>query len=184
MRRRVPILVVALLLLIAAGTVAALRDGAAPPAAGAGLPQPPDSRAPPGSPPHWIPSEDWVMQHWLPYDEERLLRLLRVDRETLWRHLRDDRRTIAQLAAGRGWPDPERLAAALVAEPRGRYPSTSSGLARCGRSPRGTSHSTSCSTPYTRMRFPTTRGGRSACTAPTSSSGCADSTSARSRSRG
>ena len=62
------------------------------------------------------------MQHWLPYDEERLLRLLRVDRETLWRHLRDDRRTIAQLAAGRGWPDPERLAAALVAEPRGRVP--------------------------------------------------------------
>ena len=122
MGRRVPILVVALLLLIAAGTVAAFRDRAALPAAGAGLPQPPDSRAPPGSPPHWIPSEEWVMQHWLPYDEERLLRLLRVDRATLWRHLRDDRRTIAQLAAGRGWPDAERLAAALVAEPRGRVP--------------------------------------------------------------
>ena len=26
-----------------------------------------DSDAPPGSPPHWLPGEPWVMQHWLPY---------------------------------------------------------------------------------------------------------------------
>ncbi len=83
------------------------------------LPQPPDSDAPSGAPPHWLPSEEWVMQHWLPYDEDRLLSLLRVDRTTLWRHLRDDRRTLAMLAARRGWSDARRLAAALVA-PRQR----------------------------------------------------------------
>ena len=115
------------------------------------------------------------MQHWLPYDEDRLLRLLRVDRETLWRHLRDDRRTIAQLAAGRGWPDPERLAATLVAQPRGRVPLDELRSRARRTLPRGTSHSTSCSTLCTRMRSPTTRDGRSACTAPTSSSGCAGS---------
>jgi Tol biopolymer transport system component len=119
MGRRRSALVVALLLVVGAGALVVSRDGGAPPVARAGLPQPPDSDAPPGSPPHWIPSEEWVMQHWLPYDEERLLELLRIDRTTLWRHLRDDRRTIAGLAARRGWPDPERLAAALVQDRRG-----------------------------------------------------------------
>jgi len=79
------------------------------------MPQPPDSDAPKGAPPHWIPSEEWVMQHWLPYDEGRLLRLLGTTRAELWRHLRDDRRTLATLAAQHGWPRPKRLAAALVA---------------------------------------------------------------------
>jgi len=53
-------------------------DGPGTGARAASLPQPPDSEAPPGAPPHWIPSDEWVMQH--------------------WRHLRDDRRTIYQLA--------------------------------------------------------------------------------------
>ena len=77
-----------------------------------------DSDAPPGSPPHWLPSEQWVMQHWLPYDERRLYRLLGVTRGDIWRLLRDDTRTIAQLAQRRGW-EPQTLARALVAPWRG-----------------------------------------------------------------
>ena len=59
-----------------------------------------DSEAPPGSPPHWLPNETWVMQHWLPYDETRLYSLLGVTRGDVWRWLRDDTRNLAGLAAG------------------------------------------------------------------------------------
>src|SRR3954463_13030390 len=74
-----------------------------------------DSEAPPGSPPHWLPSETWVMQHWIPYDETRLYALLGVSRGDVWRWLRDDTRNLAGLAAQHGWSDPDALAAALVA---------------------------------------------------------------------
>src|SRR5688500_13627716 len=73
-----------------------------------------DSEAPAGAPPHWLPSEPWVMQHWLPYDERRLYALLEIDRGDIWRWLRDDTRSLADLARLRGW-QPEALAAALVA---------------------------------------------------------------------
>ena len=62
-----------------------------------------DSEAPPGSPPHWLPNETWVMQHWLPYDETRLYALLGVSRGDVWRWLRDDTRNLAGLAAQHGW---------------------------------------------------------------------------------
>src|SRR4051795_3889354 len=62
-----------------------------------------DSEAPPGSPPHWLPNETWVMQHWLPYDETRLYSLLGVTRGDVWRWLRDDTRNLAGLAALHGW---------------------------------------------------------------------------------
>lgn len=78
----------------------------------------PDSDAPPGSPPHWLPSGQWVFNHWLPYDEARLYKLLRIDRADLWRHLRDDSTPIAELAASKGWKV-DRLARALVAPRRG-----------------------------------------------------------------
>ncbi|CAA9504728.1 MAG: hypothetical protein AVDCRST_MAG67-2254 [uncultured Solirubrobacteraceae bacterium] len=78
-----------------------------------------DSEAPPGAPPHWLPPEDWVYNHWLPYDEGRLYALLKVDRGDIWRQLRDDRHNVAELARRRGWPDPAKLAAALIA-PRER----------------------------------------------------------------
>jgi Tol biopolymer transport system component len=77
-----------------------------------------DSEAPADAPAHWLPPEDWVYNHWLPYDESRLYALLGVTRGAIWRTLRDDRRNLARLAATHGWPDPTRLAAALVA-PRG-----------------------------------------------------------------
>jgi Tol biopolymer transport system component/plastocyanin len=74
-----------------------------------------DSEAPPNAPAHWLSPEAWVYNHWLPYDETRLYRLLGITRVGLWEQLRDDRRTLAQLAARHGWPDPRKLAAALVA---------------------------------------------------------------------
>src|SRR3954454_11826159 len=74
-----------------------------------------DSGAPAHAPAHWLPPEAWVYNHWLPYDETRLYRLLGITRVGLWEQLRDDPRTLAQLAARHGWPDPRRLAAALVA---------------------------------------------------------------------
>src|SRR4051794_3558280 len=74
-----------------------------------------DSLAPAGAPPHWLPPAPWVYNHWLPFDERRLYRLLRVDRGDVWQQLRDDRHTLAELAARRGRPDTERLAAQLVA---------------------------------------------------------------------
>jgi Tol biopolymer transport system component len=78
-----------------------------------------DSEAPPGSPPHWLPNETWVMQHWLPFDEERLYSLLHSSRGEVWHWLRDDTRNLAGLARERGW-QPEALARELVAPWRGK----------------------------------------------------------------
>ena len=74
-----------------------------------------DSEAPLKAPAHWLPPEDWVYNHWLPYDEGRLYELLGTTRGEIWRQLRDDRHNLAELAAQRGWPDPAKLAKALVA---------------------------------------------------------------------
>jgi Tol biopolymer transport system component len=74
-----------------------------------------DSDAPKTAPAHWLPPEAWVYNHWLPYDETRLYALLNITRVGLWQQLRDDHRTLAQLAARHGWPDANKLAAALVA---------------------------------------------------------------------
>ncbi|MEO8687479.1 MAG: hypothetical protein ABI611_04585 [Solirubrobacteraceae bacterium] len=104
--------------------ILALLASATPAAAQVQLPAKPqiaslDSDAPAGSPPHWLPGEQWVMQHWLPYDEERLYSLLGVDRGVVWRQLRDDTRTLAQLAQEHGW-EPQALAHELVAPWRGQ----------------------------------------------------------------
>jgi hypothetical protein len=112
----------AIALLVALGVAVALPAAVAaqehghggthlPPKAG----RAPDSHAPPGAPPHYIPDEPWVAYHWLPFDERRLYALLRTDREGLWRWLRDDTQTIEMLAHRRGVHDARRLAARLVA---------------------------------------------------------------------
>jgi Tol biopolymer transport system component len=77
--------------------------------------RPPDSDAPPGSAPHWLPHDMWVHLHWVPFDEARLQRLLHISRRGLWAWLRNDVQTLAQLGAKRGYGSPRRLAAALVA---------------------------------------------------------------------
>ena len=89
-----------------------------------------DSDAPANAPAHWLPPEAWVYNHWLPFDEARLYRLLGITRVGLWQQLRDDRRTLAQLAARHGWPDPRRLAAALVAPEAARVGAHRAGVLR------------------------------------------------------
>ncbi len=89
-----------------------------------------DSEAPATAPAHWLPPEDWVYNHWLPYDEGRLYSLLGVTRGQIWRQLRDDRHNLAQLAAAHGWPDPAKLAAALVAPRAGGLPAAKLALLR------------------------------------------------------
>lgn len=93
----------------------ALDGGGPAPTAG----REPDSDAPPGSPPHWLPPDQWVHLHWVPFDEARLQSLLRANRAQLWKWLRNDVQTLAQLGTRRGYSSPRRLAAALVA-PRSR----------------------------------------------------------------
>lgn len=85
-----------------------------------GIPAPvagraPDSDAPPGSAPHWLPHDMWVHLHWVPFDEARLQELLRTSRRGLWEWLRHDVQTLAELGAKRGYASPRTLAAALVA---------------------------------------------------------------------
>ena len=117
-----PILACAIALTASDGAAAqappaqAFDDGVAAPVAG----RPPDSDAPPGSPPHWLPHDEWVHLHWVPFDEARLQTLLKADRAELWRWLRHDLQTLAQLGAQRGYPSARRLADALVA-PRAKH---------------------------------------------------------------
>ena len=87
------------------------------------------------APPHWLPPEDWVYNHWLPYDESRLYALLKVDRGDIWRQLRDDRHNVAELARRRGWPDPAKLAEALIAPRESRL--APGACASCAASPSG-----------------------------------------------
>ena len=87
------------LLLVIAGAA----RGSRPPAA-AQVPAKPqtaslDSEAPPGSPPHWLPNERWVMQHWLPLRRGApVLAAAASRRGDVWRWLRDDTRNLAGLA--------------------------------------------------------------------------------------
>lgn len=79
-----------------------------------------DSDAPPGSPPNWLPPDEWVNNLWLPFDEPRLYEALRMTRGGMFRWLRDDSvHDIAQLAARRGMTV-EQLAGRLVASRRAR----------------------------------------------------------------
>lgn len=81
----------------------------------------PDSGAPKNAAAHWLPPQAWVYNHWLPYDESRLYSTLHITRNQLWDQLRNDHNTLAQLAAKHGWPDPVKLAAALVAPERRKW---------------------------------------------------------------
>ncbi len=92
---------------------------AAPARADFPIPRAPDSDAPPGSAPHWLPGEHWVHAHYLPFDEATLYAVLRTSREGVWQWLRDDNRTLAQLGRSKGFDNPVALANRLVA-PRAR----------------------------------------------------------------
>ncbi|HEX2086097.1 MAG TPA: hypothetical protein VHF89_10475 [Solirubrobacteraceae bacterium] len=70
----------------------------------AGAAERPDSDAPPGAPPAWLPAEEWVMERWLPFEEARLHEVLGVDRTEAYFFLRDGDRTLHDLARLRGVP--------------------------------------------------------------------------------
>lgn len=73
----------------------------------------PDSAAPPGADPDWLPEEEWVMERWMPFDEARLVRTLRMDRYSIHVYLDRTRRSLNDLAHTRGVSD-RRLAERLV----------------------------------------------------------------------
>ena len=64
----------------------------------------PDSDAPRGASPNWLPSEQWVMERWLPFDEDQLLSVLGMEYDELWAAFSQTGRSIRQVAAGRGIP--------------------------------------------------------------------------------
>src|ERR1700710_204689 len=88
--------------LTGAGLASAQTPAAPPVQYDRGIPapvagRPPDSDAPPGSPPHWLPHDMWVHMHWVPFDESRLQQLLHASRTDLWQWLRNDVQTLAEL---------------------------------------------------------------------------------------
>jgi hypothetical protein len=78
----------------------------------------PDSDAPPGAEPDWLPDETWVLEHWIPYDQDLLARLLETDMAGLHDWMRGDRPLVG-LARRRGLT-PSWLAWRLVERWRGR----------------------------------------------------------------
>jgi hypothetical protein len=66
--------------------------------------QRPDSDAPTGADPSWLPSEPWVMERWMPFDEDSLLQTLDISRPDLYRVLKYGRRNLGDIARSRGVP--------------------------------------------------------------------------------
>lgn len=90
------------------------------PSAISGFADEPDPIAPPGAPPHWLPSDNWVMEHWLPFDHRDLLAELGLEyRELVSSIGGSDETTIADLARAAG-RSPRALGRRLVAGWRGR----------------------------------------------------------------
>lgn len=98
---RLGVVLAVALALLAASAVYGHRH-AAPSARAAAMDgaPPPDSNAPPGAGPNWLPNEAWVMSHWLPYRESALYRVLQTDRETVRLWLLS--RPLAELAQRKG----------------------------------------------------------------------------------
>ena len=60
----------------------------------------PDSLAPPGATPDWLPADDWVQNRWLPYHEKDLWCVLHTDHEEMRRWLLH--RPLGDLARAKG----------------------------------------------------------------------------------
>jgi hypothetical protein len=82
-----------------------------------------DSLAPPGAPPHWLPSWNWVLNHWLPYDSETLYAALDTNDQELRAYFGGKQHevvpTLGELAQQRGWSR-ARLVRLLVEPWRGQ----------------------------------------------------------------
>jgi hypothetical protein len=79
----------------------------------------PDSDAPPGALPTWLPTDGWVRERWLPFDSARLSRILGLKRPAIHGYLVDGDRTLLDLARERGVPT-HNLATRLVAPRRAK----------------------------------------------------------------
>jgi hypothetical protein len=66
-----------------------------------------DKIAPPGSPPHWLPKWDWVLDHWFPYDTQRLYTALHTSDPELRKYFGGQEHQVVPpllgLAHERGW---------------------------------------------------------------------------------
>src|SRR4051794_23525100 len=62
----------------------------------------PDSAAPAGAPPTWLPKERWVAERLLPFDEARLYALIGLDRVQVHNDLEQTGRSLNEFAAERG----------------------------------------------------------------------------------
>jgi hypothetical protein len=77
----------------------------------------PDSDAPAGASPSWLPHEEWVGERWMPFDEWMLERKLHMSSREVWQYLSSTGRTIDELARSRGIAT-KGLATALLANRR------------------------------------------------------------------
>src|SRR4051794_7672181 len=78
----------------------------------------PDSMAPPGAAPTWLPHDQWVMERWMPFDEMRLLHILGLSGSQVYTALWKGDRTLQDIAIQRNVPA-RGLAARLLANRRG-----------------------------------------------------------------
>lgn len=63
---------------------------------------PPDSHAPPGASPNWLPSDEWVMERWMPFEEKALTQTMRMSREEIYEELKLRPKNLAEIARERG----------------------------------------------------------------------------------
>jgi hypothetical protein len=73
------------------------------PAAPAFQPTHPDSAAPAGARPDWLPNETWVMERWMPFDEAQLTRVVGLNPDGVWLRINTGK-TLDQIAAEQGVP--------------------------------------------------------------------------------
>src|SRR4051812_33662246 len=78
----------------------------------------PDSGAPPGADPNWLPAEEWVMQRWMPFDQASLERVVPIPLGQLYAKLKYGHRSLRALAISHGVPN-RGLASKLLASRRG-----------------------------------------------------------------
>lgn len=64
----------------------------------------PDSLAPPGAAPTWLPKDQWVMERWMPFDQKRLLRILGINNSQVYAALWRGDLTLEEVARRRGVP--------------------------------------------------------------------------------
>jgi hypothetical protein len=99
----------------------------------------PDSHAPVGAKPDWLPGTEWVMERWLPFNEKRLEQVYGMDRPGLYFYLKDGDQSLLDLAREKSIPT-RGLAVRLLATRHGLKPSQRRSLTRRTRDVLGQGH--------------------------------------------